>query len=71
MRVRQEITVWDKADYRVPAHIYLTSGTWLLGYIPEGTTKALMFDAPKKQWSVSRRKFRDLTKTEMRAYTFV
>ena len=65
LRIRREITVWDKADYRVPQHIYLTSGSWLLGYIPEGTNKTQMFKLPKKQWSVSRRKFQDLTKKEI------
>jgi hypothetical protein len=66
MRVRQEVTVWDKTDYRVPAHIYLTSGTTLLGYVPEGSTEAIIFAHPKKQWSVARRKFRDLTKAEIK-----
>lgn len=72
MRVRQEITVWDKVtEYRVPQHIYLTEGTNLVGYIPEGKKTAVMFSTPKKQWSVSRRKFREITsKTELAMYEF-
>ena len=66
MRIRQEVTVWDKCEYRVPAHIYLTEGTNLVGYVPEGSNEAILFTSPKKQWSVSRRKFRDLTKAEIR-----
>ena len=65
MRLRLETTVWEKCDYEVPNHIYITEGTVLHGYIPAGTTKAVYFKAPKKQWATTRRKFRDLTKTEM------
>jgi len=67
MRMRQEITVWDKvSEYRIPEHIYITEGSYLIGYVPEGSTKAVIFSVPKKQWSVSRRKFRDLTAKEIR-----
>lgn len=51
MQVRQEVTDWSKADYRVPQHIYITSGSMLVGYVPEGTTEAIIFSNPKKQWS--------------------
>jgi len=66
MRVRQEVTDWSRADCKVPQHIYITSGSMLLGYVPEGTTEAVIFSKPKKQWSPSRRKFRNLTKAEIR-----
>ena len=67
-RVREEITVWDKAP-NVPNHIYITSGTNLIGYIPRGTTKAIYFKNPMKQWAVTRRKFRDITsKKELAKY---
>jgi len=68
-RVRQEITDWKLAP-DTPNHIYITSGSTLLGYIPCGQTKAVYFNVPKKQWSVSRRKFRDLTKKESKDYVF-
>ena len=62
-RFRQEITVWDKAP-NIPNHIYLTSGTTLVGYVPAGTKELIYFEKPMKQWSVSHRKFRDLTAKE-------
>lgn len=65
MRIREEITVWDKAP-TTPNHTYITEGSYLLGVIPTGTKEAFMFSTPKKQWSVSRRKFRDLTKKEIK-----
>lgn len=71
MRVKQEITEWDKCDYEVPNHIYLTEGKQLIGYIPVGTTKAQYFKEPKKQWATTRRKFRELTsKKELANYEF-
>ena len=68
MRFRQEITVWDKAP-TTPNHTYITEGSYLIGIVPEGTKEAFMFSSPKKQWSVSRRKFRDLTAKEKRVIT--
>lgn len=66
MRVRQEITIWDKCNYPQANHIYITEGSNLIGYVPVGSSEAIYFSAPKKQWSVSRRKFRDLTASEKR-----
>jgi len=37
----------------------------LLGYVPRGSKKEVRFILPKKQWSASRRKFRDLSKKEV------
>jgi len=59
-RYRQEITDWEYTN-----HIYITDGRVLLGYIPRGTNQEIRFAAPKKEWSVSRRKFRDLSKKEV------
>mgnify|MGYP003642094616 CR=1 FL=1 len=65
MRIRQEVTVWDKAP-STQNHTYITEGSYLIGYIPHGKTVATYFGEPKKQWSPSRRKFRDLTKKELK-----
>lgn len=71
VRLKQEITVWDKCDYEVPNHIYLIEKRQLIGYIPVGTTKAQYFKQPKKQWATTRRKFRDITsKKELAMYEF-
>ena len=61
IRLKQEITAWDKCDYTVPNHIYITDGGKLVGYIPHGTYVAQYFNAPSKQWSGSRRKFKEIT----------
>ena len=59
-RFRQEITDWD-----APNHIYITQGTELLGYVPRNSNQVQWFKTPKRTWSPSRRKFRDLTKREI------
>ena len=63
-RVRQEITVWDKAP-NTPNHTYITAGTTLICVIPKGETVAKYFSRPLMTWSTSRRKFRDFTKAEL------
>ena len=68
MRVREEITEWDKAP-STPNHIYLTEGTTLVGYIPRGTYVARYFNTPLKTRSPARRKFRELGKRELAQYT--
>ena len=65
MRYRQEITEWDESDGKVSNHIYITSGSSLMGYIPVGTKTPKYFSKPPSNWSVSRRNFRDLTKKEL------
>lgn len=67
-RVRQEITVWDKAP-STPNHIYITEGQTLIGVVPKGTTIAKYFTRPIRTWSPARRKFRDLSKKELNDLT--
>lgn len=63
-RYRLEITDWDKCDYDQKNHVYITSGSHLIGYVPVGG-KEKRFSIPLKQWSVTRRKFRDLKVKEI------
>lgn len=63
---REEITNWG--EYNTPNHIYITEGTNLVGYVPFGTDVPHIFKKPMKTWAVTRRKFRTLTKKEVRAY---
>ena len=63
-RYRLEITDWS--PNKVPNHVYITEGTNLLGYIPISGGKEMRFTVPKRHWSPSKRKFRDLTKAELR-----
>jgi|VirMetMinimDraft_7_1064189.scaffolds.fasta_scaffold273004_2 hypothetical protein len=60
---RQEITVWKEAP-NTPNHIYITLGSVLLGYIPVGGVEK-RFTKAYRTWSVSRRKFKNLTKKEI------
>jgi len=70
IRLKQEITVWDKAP-NTPNHIYITDGGKLVGYIPHGTYVAQYFSAPSKLWSGSRRKFKEITsKKQLALYTY-
>jgi hypothetical protein len=61
---REETTDWD-----TPNHIYLTIGTDLVGYVPCHTGILQVFSKPMKSWSVTRRKFRKLSKKEIATYT--
>ena len=61
---RQEITVWSKAP-NTPNHIYITVGSVLLGYIPvDGIEER--FTKAYRTWSAPRRKFKNLTKKEIK-----
>lgn len=63
MKYLQEITTEWKVDYRVPCHTYiLNEKKECIGYIKEGTTEQHMFKHPMKQFSRSKRKFKDVTK---------
>lgn len=63
---REETTEWN-TPWFTPNHIYITKGRELYGYVPYGTTDVQMFKVPKRQWSASRRKFRNLGKKEITA----
>ena len=67
VRYKQEITVWDKAP-NTPNHIYITDGRTLIGVVPQGGPQKGIekrFSKPMRQWSPSRRKFRELSKKEI------
>lgn len=69
VRYKQEITVWDKAP-DTPNHIYITDGKTLIGIVPQhGKEKGIekRFTKPYRQWSVTRRKFRELSPKEIAA----
>ncbi len=61
---REELTDWG--EHKITNHIYISKGTDLMGYVARRTGVIHMFNAPKKSWSVSRRKFRKLNKKEIR-----
>lgn len=60
---REEITDWNGES--IPNHTYISKGTDLMGYVAKSTGRIQMFKAPKKSWSVSRRKFRKLNKKDI------
>lgn len=62
IRFIREITDWK--EYKVHNHIYITDGGALVGYIRDDNFKIEMFSKPKRLWSTTRRKFRDLTDQE-------
>ena len=66
IRFREELTEWG--DRNIANHIYITDGRELIGYVPLGTKTPIYFAAPKRLWSATGRKFRDLTKKEMKEY---
>ena len=63
MKFREEITDWK--DENIPNHIYVTEGKTLIGYVQNGDKTVHWFKQPKKQWSTTHRKFRDLGKKEI------
>lgn len=63
MKYLKEVTVWDEVDYNVPNHTYIVNGKQeLVGYIKEGTSEEIIFKHPMRQFSRTRRKFKDVTK---------
>lgn len=60
---REEVTDWDTVN-----HIYISRGTELIGFVPFGSKDVVVFKVPKKTWSVKGRKFRALTKNEIKSY---
>lgn len=63
---REELTDWG--EHKITNHTYITKGTDLMGYVARSTGKIHMFNTPKKSWSVSRRKFRKLTKKDIKRH---
>lgn len=63
-RWREEIT----PDAEYPLHTYITRGTKLVAYIQRGTSVVHQFKKPLNSWSVTRRQFRELSKTEIESY---
>jgi len=63
VRYKQETTEWPDAP-NTPNHIYITDGRTLIGYIPVGG-KEIRFKKPYRQWSPSRRTFRELKPQEI------
>ena len=58
----QETTDWGSYTY-VPNHTYFfDEKSQLVGYMKAGTSVVKLFKAPKKQFSKTRRKFKDVTK---------
>jgi hypothetical protein len=63
MQYLQEVTKWDvdALGYNVPSHTYiLDKSQHCVGYIKEGTTEEIIFSKPMKQFSKSRRKFKEI-----------
>jgi len=52
MEILEETTNW-----KYPNHTYFVDGTKLIGYIPQGKDKPILFDHPLKNFSKSRRTF--------------
>lgn len=58
MQYLKEVTDWN-----MPSHTYIVDDRgWLVGYIREYADEILWFKTPKKSWSKSRRKFKNVTK---------
>jgi len=67
-RYRLETTDWSICNHNQDNHVYITSGTTLIGFVPmsgPNAYKEVRYKTPFRQWSVSRRTFRDLTKKEI------
>ena len=62
LRAFKEITKWD---ITTPNHTYiLNEQDQLVGYLKTGTKEYIQFNKPMKQFSKSRRKFKELIPVE-------
>jgi hypothetical protein len=62
MKYLLETTDWGSYTY-VPNNTYIVNDAGqLMGMVPFGKTEAVMYSKPMKQFSKSRRKFKDITK---------
>jgi hypothetical protein len=59
-RYFQEVTNDWKCSYHVPQHTYIFNRDVCVGYIKEGTTEEIIWKTPSKQFSKSRRKFKEV-----------
>ena len=61
MKYLLETTDWG--SHKIPNHTYIVNdASQLMGMIPFGKTEAVMYGKPMKQFSKSRRKFKDISK---------
>lgn len=58
----KETTVWDKAGYDQPNHVYILDGELLVGMIKSGEETPTYFKNPMKNFSKRYRTFKDVTK---------
>jgi hypothetical protein len=56
----KETTEWSEST--IPNHIYIFENNACVGYIKSGETTENYFNAPLKQFSKTRRQFKDVTK---------
>jgi|ETNmetMinimDraft_5_1059913.scaffolds.fasta_scaffold12587_5 hypothetical protein len=59
MEILEETTNW-----KYPNHTYFVDGTKLIGYIPQGKDKPILFDHPLKNFSKRGRAFIKLVKVK-------
>ena len=59
LKYLQETTVWSTP---IPNHTYIFDGSSCVGYIKCGSEQVTMFSKASKQFSKTRRQFKDVTK---------
>lgn len=64
MKFLKETTEWN-TPYKMPNHTYILDGTTCVGYIPDGTDIAQMFNHPLKNFDKKGRTFKVLTKKDI------
>ena len=56
----QEVTDWG--SHNVANHVYIFECNQCVGYVKHGSSEIELFKSPLKQFSKTRRKFKDVTK---------
>jgi hypothetical protein len=59
LKYLQETTVWSTP---IPNHTYIFHGSSCIGYIKSGSDEKIIFSKASKQFSKTRRQFKDVTK---------